>query len=113
MKLTPLPLLAIIILTLGCTHCDFIEDKVKAAKEEVNYCTADSDCIATSGFGCPFGCYTLANKNADLSKIKDWTELYRSLGCPESFCTYMCVMPPKPGELKCVQDKCVDSRFTN
>ena len=90
--------------------CDEWETKIMALITAVNYCQADSDCVIGQGFACPFGCYSLYNKAADLSQIK--TELAKYVQvCP--ICAPECITTPETKDVKCRAGKCVNTRLDN
>lgn len=100
--------------TLGPTvtfeeDCGKLEEQVDNLITEANYCDTDSDCTVPDAYpGCPFGCYLIANKNANLVNIMWGVKEYQN-NCPR--CIYDCITPPRPGEVKCKVGKCGDIRF--
>jgi len=88
-------------------ECNEIETEAKTLIEEQNYCEEDSDCVINKEFSCPFGCYNLFNKEADLTGIKEKTEYYND-SCIS--CKNDCVSDPTQEEIICIENKCVDSR---
>jgi len=82
--------------------CNELRRDIKTLLEDMNYCQEDSDCAYGPGYGCPFGCYSIYNKNADLGCIKKLVENY-SKEC--EVCEYGCLPAP---ELQCIDKKCVD-----
>ncbi len=111
-------LLAAIIIfnNLYFADCDNLKNEAKSLLKKANYCSADSDCILSAGLSCPFGCYNLINKNADITVIKEVAERYfecqKRLGltCIELL---NCMPPPAQEQIKCINNKCIDSRFEN
>lgn len=94
-----------IILLSGCVeeNCDVLEGNIRQKIDDLNYCEVDSDCTSTS-FGCPFGCGTFVNKDADLTEVRSLVKLYDQ-NCP--MCLYDC-MPFQP---VCRDDKCVPKQL--
>jgi hypothetical protein len=88
--------------------CSGLKNQIYGLLENANYCSADSDC-SLKKLGCPFGCGRLINKNADLAAIMDYIEEYYN-ACDH--CLYDC-QPPKPEQIKCINNKCIDSGFEN
>lgn len=88
------------------------EREIKRLLDEANYCSSDADCtILDTNFGCPFDCYNLGNKNANLTKVMaSWEAYQESRRKSGSFCIYGCIEPPRPEEIKCVNNTCVDAR---
>lgn len=76
-----------------------------------NFCDKDSDCkIIDIYLGCPFPCIPFVNVASDLLKIKEFHEEYKR-ECEDKMCIYRCPASPKQEEIKCINKKCVDSRF--
>lgn len=106
-----------IILFAGCgseLNADDLEAEIKNLIEQANYCEVDLDCELLSeefSLGCPFGCFNLVNKNADFSKILDFSKKYFEL--ENVICDYSCMSEPSLEEIKCVEGKCVDTRFNS
>lgn len=90
--------------------CETLEGNINALIEKNNYCDVDADCILMDHMECPFGCYRLVNKNADLKEIKESMAKYFKK-CMR--CVYECLGFPKLDEIKCENKKCVDIRFRN
>lgn len=87
-----------------------LEKQIKQHIENVNYCATDDNCtIADIDADCPFGCYNLVSKNADLSIINEGIVKYRALQ-PDA-CVYKCRTSPSAADIKCVSNKCVDARI--
>lgn len=89
--------------------CEELEAHIKGLIEQAGQCNEDSGCMATSPafLTCPFGCYLMLNKNADTSQIEKDVAKY-SENCP--LCKYRCRGMPKPDEIKCINNKCVEER---
>lgn len=94
--------------TFDDKNCDELEKEIKNLLEEANYCKNDSDCTFESKYYCPFGCYQFYNKNADLTEIDDKVKILRENNC--NFCKYKCI---KIYDVKCIDNKCVGSRYQN
>ena len=88
--------------------CDNLEEEVHQLLEDANYCNVDSDCEINTEFWCPFGCYNLVNKNADLNQIRNLVAEYGE-NCP--VCLYDCDRAPKQEEVQCKNSKCIDIRY--
>ncbi len=93
----------------GRVNCDEAEDEIYNLLEEANYCNVDDDCVATTL--APVCSYPyIVNKNANLSVIAEKIENYWDN------CYRLCKLlrggykPPKLGEIKCEDNKCVDAR---
>lgn len=91
MKLSPLSLLAVFLLT-GCMSA---EAQIKQEIADANYCDVAADCVDAGG-KCPFDCYIFVNKN-EVERIKTMVEGY------ESKCMYSCLMMKG---VECVDHKC-------
>ena len=101
--------LVLIVFIAGCAE---VNENIKQEKlkteinnkiEAANYCDVTSDCKIES-FGCPFGCWNLVNKNANINEINSMVEEYNKVG---EICIYDCLPQPKENEIKCVNNKCV------
>ena len=85
-------------------YCDKLKEQTFTLLDQGNYCDVDSDCMVESGGLCPFGCYYLVNKNADLTKID---EALRKFSKDCFYCAYECMEAPTAEEIKCTDHKCV------
>ncbi len=101
-------LLVLLIFVSGCINSvgekfgkEKLELQIKDKINSLNYCNVDNDCI-THSFGCPFGCDSPINKNADLNEVNGLITLYN--GMNGEVCIYDCIQPEP---LKCVQSRCV------
>jgi hypothetical protein len=83
--------------------CGELDARGNAFLDEANYCEDDSDCSISTEFGCPFGCFNLVNKNADLTGIRMNANAYDD-NC--SKCIYECTLLPKLEDIRCEQNKC-------
>lgn len=90
------------------TECDKEKNEIMNLLEEARSCTEDSQCILAPGYGCPFGCYNIVNKNADLGKAEKLVEKYAGT-CNK--CMYKCAAPPTSGEIACKNSTCIDTRY--
>jgi len=90
-----------IITVISEEDCDALKQKIIKNINEANYCSIDEDCIIVD-FGCPFGCGSYVNRNADVDGMKAEIDLYNS--CVGGICEYMCMSPREP---KCVNNKCI------
>lgn len=89
-------------------NCDKLKNDIDQLLDKANNCELVSDCEVNAEFGCPFGCYNLANKNADLSYIRDKVKDYNS-NC--AICMYGCAGNPKQEDIQCRNNKCIDIRY--
>jgi hypothetical protein len=87
--------------------CGEAESWLKGRLEVGNQCDADSDCVVSTEFGCPFGCYRLLNKDANLNKFREDVQAYR-VRCET--CTYKCAPPPNGKDIRCVSGRCAEER---
>lgn len=106
-------LIAAAIVFIAIIQPNMQERGIKRLLNEANYCAVDSDCaVLNTNLGCPFGCYNLGNKDADVTQINALWEAYqKSREKSGSFCIYSCIVPPEPQEIKCINNKCVDARY--
>ena len=89
-------------------ECDKIRKETRELIDEINYCQTDQDCVVSTEFWCPFGCYMLHNNKADLNNIRGNISYYNE-NCP--MCMYDCDARPKQNEIKCKNGKCTDTRY--
>ena len=87
-------------------NCDALRTQVNTLVEEANYCNTDSDCSISTEVVKFCGCWSLINKNADLSKIKEGSEKYDTLNCPRLLCA-QCPIAPQEQNIKCENNKCI------
>ena len=89
--------------------CESLEELIEKQLVAKNYCETSFDCEPVSFAACPFGCYRLVNKAEETSSLLDKIENYRSLSCEK--CIYNCIPLPESEEIKCINNKCVETRF--
>jgi hypothetical protein len=94
---TPLFLALSVLSVCGCI-CG-TEEEIKNQIDKANHCEIDSDCKVVD-FGCPFGCGSYVNKNADLGYLDAQLSIYRQTNLQ---CEYRCIHPPVP---ICEDNKC-------
>lgn len=94
----------------AANDCDQREKQIMALISAANYCQAASDCVAVAIYDCPFGCYLLYNKEANLTQIETEISEYHQV-CPK--CMADCMMPPETNDIRCMAGKCVDTRLDN
>ncbi len=99
---------------LGITFsgdCNKLIKQINNLVEKANYCDEDSDCVVSTEINvCPWSCYNLFNKDANLAKIREGIEKYKNKECVD--CVSECMLLPKPEDIKCQNNKCVDIRIT-
>ena len=86
------------------TNCSDLEGQIKNMIDEINYCDTDNDCVVESRYSCPFGCYQLFNKEANLSIID---KKVKEINDACVLCEYECTVPPVLSEIKCIDSKCM------
>ena len=85
--------------------CDDFANEIKKMMADAAYCKTASDCVISTEFGCPFGCYRLFNKDADLESLRDKIEVYYAkANCPQ--CVYDCPGPPGEEKVFCDRGRC-------
>ncbi|RLI96411.1 MAG: hypothetical protein DRO99_04480 [Candidatus Aenigmatarchaeota archaeon] len=88
--------------------CNALQGKIESMIDQANTCTQDSDCVAELKEGmCPFGCYALMNKNANVNQIRSLMQEYNR-ECLS--CAYGCAEPPSQGQIRCVDGRCEEHR---
>lgn len=112
--IVPLLIFPLICFAQDENNCKKLENEVNALIEEVKYCQSDDECMLDESFVsmCPFGCYLIRSKLFDdgeyLALIKKKMKQYdNNILCPQ--CDYQCLEPPKPQDIKCRKNKCVDT----
>ena len=90
-------------------ECTQLESEIKASIGNANYCNVDSDCVVLGTGTCPFGCFSLVNKNVETQTIQEKIGQYEKMSC--STCIYDCIVSPSQREIKCINNQCVDIRF--
>lgn len=90
------------------TECDWQVAEIMWTIDLNNHCNEDSDCKIVDGFGCPLGCYYLVKKDRDLTVYQRTIDRYYEQ-CPH--CIWDCPSLPSQDQVKCQNNKCVDTRF--
>ncbi|MBI4360070.1 MAG: hypothetical protein HY564_03175, partial [Candidatus Jacksonbacteria bacterium] len=101
-----------IVTSLDENQCVDLAREVAAMLDEANYCAQDSDCMVfETHFRCDIiGCYAFVSKNTNRESIQKSISNYTKNGCPvTSDC--LCAFPPKQQDVKCIANKCVDTRL--
>jgi hypothetical protein len=97
--------LAFVLVLSACqekTGCDALKSQIRSLLDQANHCETADDCRAVFR-GCPFGCYNLVNKDADLSRIEEMQEKYAG-ECPS--CMYECDAKPEQSRIACGKNRC-------
>lgn len=84
--------------------CEELFEQIKDLIKQANYCNTDDDCIIGD-----FLCGKLVNENADLTKIEEGLRKYEENCNPPAL---LCAPLPEKEDIKCSNNKCVDTRFT-
>ncbi len=92
------PILALMLLTACTAPSATIEEGIRNAIEEANYCVTADDC-SIIGNKCPFGCEIVVNRN-QATRIANL-----AMNFP-SDCTYSCIATNTVG---CINGKCTAS----
>ncbi len=77
-----------------------LEQQIRKKIEKLNYCGNGGDCIIVD-FGCPFGCGSYVNGNANLSSIKGQVQSYTDV---YGTCAFRCTRSFLP---RCENSKCI------
>ncbi len=83
-----------------------LKDNTNAMKASFNYCEENSDCKIFSDLECPFGCYLVHNKDADITEFKNNMEKYHSAEKCDT-CESTCSEIPDESKFKCVNGTCL------
>ena len=81
-------------------QCNLLIDTLKEQLEVGNHCRDDAECVSIS-LGCPLPCQAPLSRTENLSRIAGLKANYDRFCEP---CTYKC---KEPGDLACVEGKCV------
>ena len=89
--------------------CEGLANEIKKTMAQASYCKSASDCVISTKFNCPFGCYRIFNKDADLTLIMEKTEAYYAkTNCPR--CLYDCPGSPAENQVVCDNGMCSVSK---
>ncbi|HII71208.1 TPA: hypothetical protein HA265_00455 [Candidatus Woesearchaeota archaeon] len=95
------------------TDCDILKSNVTELIKGLETCTDDTDCIIDTKVGlvCPFGCVFIRSSQYDEEKVSEVQKLVDRYyeECP--VCEYQCAPDPQPEDIRCVENRCVDTRF--
>lgn len=104
--LLPALLILGVLFNYSSTHekidCKKLLKETETLIKKANYCSTDSDCRMVRNMRCPFGCYWVLNKEANLENVNQAISKYFT-NCEG--CRYRCGMLVNP-VLKCVEKKC-------
>lgn len=90
--------------------CQKMRWEIDSLFEESKICQEESDCIVENKWMfCPFGCYQIHNKAYDISQIMEKVIRLQESKC--FLCEYKCTTPPTQEDLKCLKNRCVDTRY--
>lgn len=87
--------------------CELIANEIGDLLNNMKYCNNNDDCVVLPFFGCPFGCYTLGNKQASRSRLIEKQDEYLKKGCP-TCPERLCEMPPPQEKIICEKKKCIE-----
>lgn len=99
-----------IVTSLGSKQCAELETEIRTMIDNANQCNQNTDCVVTSEFSCHFGPYHLVNKSADLTILRQRLEQYTQ-SCKKLCNMYELTYSPTQEQLKCIANKCVDTRL--
>lgn len=88
-------------------NCEALTSDLETSFADMNFCETNDDCQVAEG-SCPFGCYLFHNAKIDFADYKDALTAYQE-GCNP--CEYQCADAPKASERRCVEGRCVDTRY--
>lgn len=90
--------------------CDTLEDEIKELMNDANYCSVDTDCTYEIAVGYPADCNPLVNINSDIKSIEEAYLNYANKCSPP---IYDCDVHPSQNEMKCIDSRCIDTRYVN
>lgn len=93
--------------SLMADNCEALISDLETSFADMNFCETNDDCQVAEG-SCPFGCYLFHNAKIDFADYKDALTAYQE-GCNP--CEYQCAEAPKASERRCVEGRCVDTRY--
>lgn len=94
---------AVLLLLAGCTGTTQknLERQIVEKIDSMNYCDENEECVVKE-FGCPFGCYSLVNKDANIEETEELLVKYNGMS---SRCEYMCGALPEL--VLCFEGRCI------
>lgn len=96
-------------LNIQQNDCEYLKKEITNLLNEANYCQKDNECKIIS-LSCPFGCHNLVNRSHNLDSV-DQKYLEFKKSCTS--CIYDCDQAPTSQQIKCQDNKCVDTRDQN
>lgn len=88
-------------------NCAALTEDLETSFADINFCETNDDCAVAQG-RCPFGCYLFHNSKIDFADYQEALTAYEE-GCNP--CDYQCAEAPKASDRKCVEGRCVDTRY--
>lgn len=90
--------------------CGILERNIKQDLQKLDIsCKESSDCkVLDLELSCPFGCYVVGNRDADVSEIEKSLIQYEDKHCTS--CAYKCRSMPDAKDIRCIDNRCVDNR---
>jgi hypothetical protein len=88
--------------------CEAITQDLETSFADMNFCETNDDCAVAVG-SCPFGCFLFHNADIDFADYQPTLTAYQESCNP---CEYQCASAPRATDRRCVEGRCVDSRYS-
>jgi hypothetical protein len=89
--------------------CEAITQDLETSFADMNFCDTNDDCAVAQG-SCPFGCFLFHNVDIDFADYQPTLTAYQENCNP---CEYQCASSPRPNDRRCVEGRCVDTRYSD
>lgn len=89
------------------TNCEVLTQDLETSFADMNFCNTNDDCAVATG-SCPFGCYLFHNRKIDFADYQPALTAYQENCDP---CVYKCAAAPQVNNRRCVEGRCVDTRY--
>jgi len=88
-------------------NCEAITLDLETSFADMNFCETNDDCSVAIG-SCPFGCYLFHNSKIDFADYQPTLAAYQESCNP---CEYKCAAAPRVTDRRCIEGRCVDTRY--
>jgi hypothetical protein len=88
-------------------NCEALTQDLETSFADMNFCDSNDDCAVAVG-SCPFGCYLFHNNKINFADYQTTLTAYQENCNP---CTYRCAAAPRANDRRCIEGRCVDTRY--